>query len=68
MMAKRTEFRSPTRPHCRKNSSSTRPYEFDRGLFGIDEVPEEDVQKHASDVATSLIERGAASPLQSHSG
>jgi uncharacterized metal-binding protein len=45
-----------------------RLYEFDRGLFGIDEMPEEEIQKHASEVATSLIERVAASPLQSHSG
>jgi len=38
--------------------------EFDRSLFGIDEMPDEEIQKHARDVAKSLLDKVAASPLQ----
>ena len=30
-------------------------YEFDRRLFGIDEMPEEEINQHAGEVANSLL-------------
>lgn len=41
-----------------------RLYEFDRSVFGIDEMLEEEMQKHACDVAKSLLDKVTASPLQ----
>ncbi len=32
-----------------------RLYNFDRHLFGIDEMPEEEINQHAGEVATSLL-------------
>ena len=32
-----------------------RLYEFDRRLFGIDEMPEEEINEHAGEVANSLV-------------
>jgi uncharacterized metal-binding protein len=36
-----------------------RLYEFDRELFGIDEMPEEEIRRHATEVAKSLLDRVA---------
>ena len=32
-------------------------YEFDRRLFGIDEMPEEEINQHAGEVAGALLGR-----------
>ena len=32
-------------------------YDFDRTLFGIDEMPEEEIKSHAEEIAKELVER-----------
>jgi hypothetical protein len=44
-----------------------RLYEFDRRLFGIDEMPEEEIKEHAGEVANSLLDM-IATPVPARCG